>query len=191
MKTNDNVVLFIEKLPLEQKEKAELQGAYVRSCSDYWVNARKVIKILSEERLEMKKIRAYKRLLTDEPVHSIYPIDDRLKEYAQELRLLGYSCEAVSRGFKRSISTTWMIERTEGSNIRVRGQVIELLDDFINEFDLSAWLLLGSYNNNHGPKITEEEKSAIKTMYAQGWSIGRIANKIKRSPSSVRRWVSK
>lgn len=191
MKINDTVLDFIEKLPLERKEKVELKSSYVRSCSDYWVKAREEIKILGAERLEAKKERAITRLLTNEPVNSIFPIDNVLKDYAQELRLFGYSCEAVSRSFKRSISTTWMIQHTEGCDLRVRGQVIELLDDFISEFDLSAWLLLGSYNTNHGPKLTKEEKAKIKLLYSQGWSIGRISEKIGRSQSSVRRWVSK
>ena len=63
--------------------------------------------------------------------------------------------------------------------------LIELLDNFMIEFDLKSWLLMGTYNTNHGPKITKEEKVKIKELYAAGWSIGRIAVKINRSPSSL------
>lgn len=186
-----DVVGYIDTLPLLPKEKEELKSAYIRSTSPYWVEARETIKVLGEERKEAKKQRAITRLLTDEPVNSIFPIPEVLKGYAAELREMGYSASAISKGFKGAISTSWCIERLENPNLRPRGQVIELLDDFVAEFDLKEWVLLGSYNTQHGPKITAKEKEQIKALYSQGWSIGRIAKQLKRSPSAVRRWVKK
>ena len=187
----NKIVGYIDSLPLLPKEKKELLSAYERSTTPYWVKARETIKVLGEERKEEKKARAIARLLTDDPVNSIFPIPDILKGYAAELRAMGYSASAISKGFKGAISTSWCVERLENPGLRPRGQVIELLDDFKLEFDLKEWLLMGSYNTNHGPKITDKEKEQIKLLYSQGWSIGRIAKKIKRSPSAVRRWVKK
>lgn len=187
----DDIAGYINSLPLLPKEKKELLSAYERSTTPYWVKAREEIKILGAERKEEKKARAIARLLTDDPVDSIFPIDDTLKGYAAELREMGYSASAISKGFKAAISTSWVIERLENPGLRPRGQVIELLDDFKLEFDLKEWLLMGSYNTNHGPKITDKEKEQIKLLYSQGWSIGRIAKKLRRSPSAVRRWIKK
>lgn len=186
-----DVDIYIQSLPLLPKEKAELTAAYIRSTSPYWVEARETIKVMGAERLEERKARQIARLLSDEPVHSIHPIPDILKDYARELRGMGYSAYAISKGFKGAISTSWCIERMDNPNLRPRGQVIELLDDFILEFDLKEWVLLGSYNTQHGPKITDKEKKQIKELYSQGWSIGRIAKQLKRSPSAVRRWIKK
>ena len=182
---------YIDSLPLLPKEKEELKSAYIRSTSPYWVEAREVIKVLGEQRKEEKKQRAIARLLSDEPVNSIHPIPEVLKDYAAELRELGYSASAISKGFKGAISTSWCIERLDNPNIRPRGQVVELLDNFVEEFDLKEWALLGSYNTQHGPKLKKSEIEEIKSLYSQGWSIGRIAKKIHRSPSAVRRWVKK
>ena len=82
---------FIRNLPLTVKEKEELQLAYERRVSTYWVSAREEIPPLCEARKEERKARTIKRLLTDEPVDSIFPIPDALKDYAFELRSLGYS----------------------------------------------------------------------------------------------------
>lgn len=187
----DKIVGYIDTLPLLPKEKEELKTAYIRSTSPYWVEARETIKVLGEERKEEKRQRAITRLLTDEPVNSIFPIPEVLKGYAAELREMGYSASAISKGFKGAISTSWCIERLDNPNLRPRGQVIELLDDFIAEFDLKEWVLLGSYNTQHGSKLKQKEIDEIKLLYSQGWSIGRIAKKVKRSPSAVRRWVKK
>lgn len=187
----DEIVGYIDSLPLLPKEKKELLSAYERSTTPYWVKAREEIKMLGEERKEEKKARAIARLLTDDPVDSIFPIDDTLKGYAAELRAMGYSASAISKGFKGAISTSWCVERLENPGLRPRGQVIELLDDFMSEFDLKEWVLLGSYNTQHGSKLKQKEIDEIKLLYSQGWSIGRIAKKIHRSPSAVRRWVKK
>lgn len=182
---------FIKSLPLTVKEKEELQLAYERRVSTYWVSAREEIPPLCEARKEERKARTIKRLLTDEPVDSIFPIPDVLKDYAFKLRSLGYSQQAISKGFKGAISTSWCITNLKEEVKRPRGQVIELLEDFERDFDAKEWLLLGSYNTQHGKKITEKEKKQLKDMYAQGWSIGRIAEVMKRSPSAVRRWIKK
>ena len=182
---------FINSLPLLPKEKKELLSAYERSTSPYWVKAREEIKSLGAERKEEKKQRAITRLLTNDPVDSIFPIDDTLKGYAAELREMGYSASAISKGFKGAISTSWVVSYLENPELRPRGQVIELLDDFKSEFDIKDWLLMGSYNTQHGSKITDKEKEQIKLLYSQGWSIGRISEKLKRSSSAVRRWVKK
>ena len=187
----DDIAGYINSLPLLPKEKKELLSAYERSTTPYWVKAREEIKMLGEERKEEKKARAIARLLTDDPVDSIFPIDDTLKGYAAELREMGYSASAISKGFKGAISTSWVVSNLENPELRPRGQVIELLDDFKSEFDLKEWVLLGSYNTQHGSKLKQKEIEEIKFLYSQGWSIGRIAKKIKRSPSAVRRWVKK
>ena len=182
---------LIDKLPLLKKEKEELVAAVNRRDLQHWVQAREDINILGEERKEKLKEVAIQRLLGDGKVYVIVPIPDILKEYATELRSMGYSCEAISKGFKGSISTTWVIENLDNPYLRPRGQVIELLDDFERDFDLKQWLLLGSYNTHHNSKLTKKEIQKIKDLYSQGFSIGRIAEITKRSPSAVRRWVKK
>lgn len=186
-----DILVFIEKLPLLKKEKEELLGAVNRRNLPYWVQAREDIKILGEERKEKLKEVALQRLLGDGKVYVIVPIPDILKEYAIELRSYGYSCEAIAKGFKGSISSTWVNQYLENSDIRPRGQVIELLDNFEEDFDLKQWLLLGSYNTHHNSKLTKKEIEKIKDLYSQGFSVGRIADIVKRSPSAVRRWVKK
>lgn len=187
----EKILRFVEGLPLLKKEKAELLAAVNRRGLPYWVQAREDIKILGEERKEKLKEVALQRLLGEGKVYVIVPIPDILKEYATELRSMGYSCEAISKGFKGSISTTWVIEYLDNPNLRPRGQVIELLDNFEEDFDLKQWLLLGSYNTHHNSKLTKKEIQNIKELYSQGFSIGRISEITKRSPSAVRRWVNK
>ncbi len=182
---------FIDSLPLLKKEKEELVAAVTRREQPYWVQAREDIRVLGEERKEKLKEVAIQRLLGDGKVYVIVPIPDILKQYASELRSMGYSCEAISKGFKGSISTTWVIEYLDNPYLRPRGQVIELLDDFERDFDLKQWLLLGSYNTHHNSKLTKKEIQNIKDLYAKGFSIGRISEITKRSPSAVRRWVKK
>ena len=182
---------FIENLPINEKEKDELQEHFENRRSEYWCHVRDLWLNACQERLEERKERAVRKLVYGERVSAIHPMDAGLANIAQHLRDLGYSCAAISESSRHAVSQGWVIQYTEGvEGRRVRGQVIEMLDEE-SDFDLKKWQLKGSYNNNHGKSLQEAEKQQILALYKKGYSIADIAVKVKRSASSVRRQVEK
>lgn len=182
---------FIDNLPINEAEKDELQEHFEARRSEYWCHVRDLWLNSCQERLEEKKERAMRKLVYGERISAIHDMDEGLAHIAQLLRNEGYSCAAISEASRHAVSQGWVIEYTEGAEgRRVRGQVIEMLDEE-SDFDLRKWQLKGSYNNNHGKGLQQAEKDQICALYKKGYSIAEIAVKVKRSASSVRRQVEK
>lgn len=181
---------WVFDLPVDYATKVELQQALDRRSSTEWSNKRAEWYKLCSDRLEEKKDRAIRKLIYDEKIFATHFIDDRLKELVLEYRNLGYSVSAVSEASRKSISNGWLVSNSETPACRIRGQVIELLED-IDDFDLKKWLLKGSYNTQHGKALTDSEKEKILWLFKKGYSIAEIAKTINRSPSAVRRQVEK
>lgn len=181
---------WVKELPITEEVQEELQTALNRRQSGYWVETREIWHKLCAERLEEKKDRAIRKLLNDEKIFAIQFMSEELGEIVKEVRTLGYSVHAISEASHQAVSHAWVISNTETPACRIRGQVIELLED-LSEFDLRKWLLKGSYNTQHGKALTKLEKEKIITLYKQGYSIAEVAKKIHRSPSAVRRQVEK
>lgn len=179
----------LQFLPLTPKEKEELTEALERRYSLYWVKAREELKGLCESRIAEKEDRNLKYLLTDDKVNQLVPIDEVILVYIEELWELGYSSAAIAKGLRYSVSPATISQKMEPVEVRKRGQVVELLDDFETEFNLSKWRLASQYHYAQGPKITPEEKQKFKELYKQGYSISYIAKVTGRSENGVRKWV--
>ena len=176
-------------LPLTPKEKEELSAALERRSSLYWVKAREELKGLCEDRIEEKKSRKIRALLTDDKVNQLLPIDEVIWCYIEELWGLGYSSAAIAKGLNYSVSAARISQKLDPVYKRKRGQVIELLDDFETEFNLTRWRLPSCNSYRQGPKITEEEKEKFRELRASGYSIAYIASQTGRSENAVRKWV--
>lgn len=188
-KKSENKILALSEMPITEEERAELEFAFSEWTN--WADRRRLWKEKCEDRLAEKKNRAIKKLVYEEKVFAIQYMDSYLKNIAQDLRSKGYSCNAISEASYKAISTSWVVAYTENdSELRPRGQVIQLLDD-LDDFDLNKWRLAGSYNTQHGSQLTEEEKEEIVKLYIMGYSIIQISKKMGRSMSAVRRQVEK
>ena len=176
-------------LPLTPKEKEELTQALERRYSLYWVKARAELKGLCENRINEKEERKLQYLLTDDKVNQLVPISDILLIYIEELWELGYSSAAIAKGLRYAVSPAIISQKFDPVNIRKRGQVVELLDDFELEFNLEKWRLAANYNYRQGPKVTDKEKEKFKDLYNKGYPISYIAKVTGRSENAVRKWV--
>ncbi len=176
-------------LPLTPKEKEELSAALERRSSLYWVKAREELKGLCESRIKEKEERKLQYLLTEDKVNQLVPIDDITLAYIEELWQLGYSSAAIAKGLRYAVSPGVISQKFDPVTVRKRGQVVELLDDFDTEFNLSKWRLAANYNYNQGPKITDAEKEKFKDLYKKGYPISYIAKVTGRSENSIRKWV--
>jgi len=179
----------LEFLPLTPKEKEELTAALERRYSLYWVKAREELKGLCESRIAEKEERNLRCLLTDDKVSQLVPVEEALLSVIGELWELGYSSAAIAKGLRYSVSPATISQKMEPVEVRKRGQVVELLDDFETEFDLNKWRLASQYHYAQGPKVTPEEKQKFKELYKKGYSIPYIAKVTGRSANAVRKWV--
>jgi hypothetical protein len=184
-----NVNDFIDSLPLLPAEVMEVKAAYERSLRFNWVNARKEIQKLSDERIEEKQNKKVQALFTEDKVNQLVKIDDVLICYIEDLWMMGYSSAAISKALKYSVSSSRISQLMPPVNKRKRGQVIELLNDFETEFDVDKWRLATCGSFRTGPRITDEEKAKFKEMYRKGYSIEKIAYITGRSVNAVRKWV--
>ena len=180
---------FIDNLPLLPYEKLELKEAYNRASGFYWVKARQEIKDLCSSRLEEKQERRLKALLTEDTTNLLLPCDEVLFGYIEELWNYGYSSMAISKGLNFAYSAARISQRLEPVSKRKRGQVIELLDDFISEFDLEKWRLKTVPTYKQGPRITDAEKQKFRDLYSKGFSIQSISEQTGRSEGAIRKWV--
>lgn len=179
---------WVQVLPIKQTDKEELQDALNRRVSDYWMERRQIWHKLCSERLEEKSNRAYRKLINSEKISPIHYIDDSFTDVVQDLRALGYSCAAISNASHHAISASWVSAHTEIPTRKVRGQVIELLED-LSQFNVRKWQLKKSYETGHGPKLEEKEKQKIAELHKLGYSSYEVAELIHRCPSTVRRQV--
>ena len=184
-----NFSAFLDSLPITPAERKEIETALDRASSLYWVNARAEIKTLCEDRIEEKREKKIAALLTEDKVNQLVPIDEVLFCYIEELWGYGYSSAAISKALKYSVSAARISQRLEPLGIKKRGQVIELLEDFESEFDLTRWRISNQGNYNTGPRIKQEEKEKFRALYAKGYSIAYIAHLTGRSESAIRKWV--
>lgn len=184
-----DVIVFIENLPALPYEKKEITDAFNRASGFYWVKARQEIKDLCESRVKEKQERRLKALLTEDKTNLLVPCDEVLFGYIEELWSYGYSSSAISTGLNFAYSAARISQRLEPVSKRKRGQVIELLDDFIMQFDLEKWRLKSNATYKQGPKITDVEKQHFKLLYSQGYSIQSIAEQTGRSENAIRKWV--
>ena len=169
-----DVMVFIDNLPLLPYEKSELKEAFDRASGFYWVKARQEIKDLCSSRIEEKQERRLKALLTEDKTNLLLPCDEQLFEYITELWNYGYSSMAISKGLNFAYSAARISQRLEPISKRKRGQVIELLDDFISEFDLEKWKLKTAPTYRQGPKISEEEKEKFRELYRKGKRVSKF-----------------
>ena len=182
-------LLFLETLAISPAEKVELKKALDNRYSLYWVNARAELKEMCANRLEEKKEKKIQALLTDDKVNQLVKVDDLFWVYIEELWYMGYSSAAISKALKYSVSSAIISQKMQPVNVRKRGQVIELLEDFELNFNLDLWRLktVGVYKQ--GPKITDKEKELFKKLKGQGYSVSYIASVTGRSENAVRKWV--
>jgi hypothetical protein len=185
----NDVLVFIDNLPLLPYEVAEVKAAYERSLHYSWVQAREEIAKLSDDRIDEKHDKKLKALLTEDKVNQLVKIDDILLYYIEDLWMLGYSSAAISKALKYSVSSSRISQLMPPVSKRKRGQVIELLNDFITEFDVERWRIANCGSYRTGPRITEEEKQKFKDLYRKGYSIDKIAYMTGRSANAVRKWV--
>lgn len=180
---------FIEEMKVSDAEKDELQEHFERRRKKSWCELRDRWLCYCEERLLEAKQIAYRNYINGENLRPTHHMDHYLARVAQKFRDMGYSCAAISEASRYAVSQTWVIEHTQGAEgRRVRGQVIELLDEE-TDFDLKKWQLKGSYNTHHGKGLQDEEKKQINVLFKKGYSITSIANIVERSKSSVRRYI--
>lgn len=184
-----NFSAFLDSLPITPAERKEIETALDRASSLYWVNARDELKKLCVDRIEEKKDRKIKALLTEDKINQLVKIDDVLFAYIEDLWGYGYSSAAISRGLKYSVSAARISQKLEPLGIKKRGQVIELLEDFEAEFDLKKWRIANQGVYATGPRIKEEEKNKFKELYKKGYSITYIAQLTGRSETAIRKWV--
>jgi len=184
-----DVLVFIDNLPALPYEKKEIRDAFERASGIYWVKARQEIKELCSSRIEEKQDRRLKALLTEDKTNLLVPCDEVLFGYIEELWNYGYSSAAISKGLNYSYSAARISQRLEPVSKRKRGQVIELLEDFITEFDLEKWRLKTTPTYKQGPKITDLEKQQFRLLYSKGYSIQSIAEQTGRSEGAIRKWV--
>lgn len=185
----NDVFSYIDNLPLLPYEVAEVKAAYERSLHYSWVQAREEISKLSESRIDEKHEKKIKALLTEDKVNQLVKIDDTLLYYIEDLWTLGYSSAAISKALNFSVSSSRISQLMPPVSKRKRGQVIELLTDFITEFDVERWRIANCASYRTGPRITEEEKQKFKDLYRQGYSIDKIAYMTGRSATAIRKWV--
>lgn len=180
---------YVETLPLLPYEKEEVLKAVERSLAFEWVKARQEIKWLVEDRIKEKKERKLSALLSDDKVNQLVPISEDLLYYIEKLWGYGYSSSAISKGLKYSVSAPIISQKMDPVSVRKRGQVIELMNDFISEFNVNSWRLPTSTTYKQGPKITEEEKQKFKELKQKGYSTEQIAYYTGRSANAIRRWL--
>ncbi len=97
--------------------------------------------------------------------------------------------QMISKGLNFAVSAARISQKLDPVDKRKRGQVIELLDDFETEFNLTRWRLPSCNSYRQGPKLTEEEKEKFRELRAMGYSIAYIASQTGRSENAVRKWV--
>ena len=184
-----NYNIFLETLPITPKEKEEISAALSRRDSLYWVQAREELKGLCESRIEEKKDRKIKALLTEDKINQLVKIDDVLFAYIEDLWGYGYSSAAIAKGLSYAVSSARISQKLEPLGIKKRGQVIELLEDFETEFDLKRWRIANQGQYNTGPRIKQEEKEKFRELYKKGYSITYISQMTGRSETAIRKWV--
>jgi SOS response regulatory protein OraA/RecX len=184
-----NIIAFLDSLPITSAERKEIEVALDRASSIYWVNARAEIKTLCEDRIEEKKDRKIKALLTEDKINQLVKIDDVLFAYIEDLWGYGYSSAAIAKGLSYAVSSARISQKLEPLGIKKRGQVIELLEDFETEFDLKRWRIANQGQYNTGPRIKQEEKEKFRELYKKGYSITYISQMTGRSETAIRKWV--
>ncbi len=182
-------LLFLETLAVSPAEKVEIKKALDRRYSIYWINAREELKKLCDNRLNEKREKKLKALLTEDKVNQLVKVDDVLLIYIEELWNMGYSSAAISKALKYAVSGATISQKMESVNVRKRGQVIELLEDFELDFNLDLWRLKTTGAYRQGPKITDREKALFRKLKSQGYSTSYIASVTGRSENAVRKWV--